>query len=62
MTNKVNFTERHINGKWAKYLPAISGFYTTHLGKDLADANFVPEARLPAKFEYGLQGLDFLNP
>jgi hypothetical protein len=62
MTNKVNFTERHVNGRWAKYLPAISGFYTTHLGKDLADANFVPETRLPAKFEYGLQGLNFLDP
>lgn len=62
MTNKVNFTERHEKGRWAKYLPAISGFYTTHLGKDLADSNFVPVERLPAKFEYGLQGLNFLDP
>lgn len=61
-TNRVNFTERHIAGGWAKYLPAISGFYTTHLGKDLADENFVPAERLPKKFEYGLQGLNFLDP
>jgi hypothetical protein len=61
-TNKVNFTERHDEGKWAKYLPAISGFYTTHLGKDLLDETFVPAARLPKKFEYGLQGLNFLDP
>ena len=63
MANKVNLTERHDHGKWAKYLPAISGFYTTHLGKAAADPNFVPEARIPEKFEHGLQGLDFLkNP
>jgi hypothetical protein len=60
--NRVNFTERHIAGGWAKYLPAISGFYTTHLGKDLTDENFVPASRLPAKFEFGLQGLNFLDP
>src|SRR4051812_8402695 len=61
-TNRVNFTERHIAGGWAKYLPAISGFYTTHLGKDLADETFVPADRLPKKFEFGLQGLNFLDP
>jgi len=60
-TNKVNFTERHDEGKWAKYLPAISGFYTTHLGKAAADENFVPAERIPEKFELGLQGLDFLK-
>ncbi len=60
--NRVNFTERHDAGGWAKYLPAISGFYTTHLGKDLADETFVPASRLPEKFEFGLQGLDFLDP
>lgn len=62
MTNsRVNFTERHLEGGWAKYLPAISGFYTTHLGKALADENFVPKDRIPEKFELGIQGLDFLK-
>lgn len=60
--NRVDFTERHIEGRWAKYLPAISGFYTTHLGKDLADPNFVPPSRVPEKFEFGLQGLNFFKP
>jgi len=60
--NRVNFTERNDTGGWAKYLPAISGFYTTHLGKDLADETFVPVSRLPEKFEFGLQGLNFLDP
>ncbi len=59
--SKVNFTERHVNGKWAKYLPAISGFYTTHLGKAAADENFVPADRIPKGFELGLEGLDFLK-
>ncbi len=62
MTYKVNFTERHIAGRWAKYLPAISGFYTTHLGKDLSDETFIPPERVPKGFEYGLQGLNFLDP
>ena len=61
MTNRVNFTERHLHGGWAKYLPAISGFYTTHLGKDLADPAFIPAARVPADFELGMQGLNFLD-
>lgn len=61
MTNIINFTERHIAGGWAKYLPAISGFYTTHLGKALTDETFVPKERIPEEFEFGLQGLDFLK-
>lgn len=60
-TNRVDFTEKHNKGGWAKYLPAISGFYTTHLGKALNDENFVPADRVPKKFELGLQGLDFLK-
>lgn len=60
-TNRVNFTQRHDEGKWAKYLPAISGFYTTHLGKDQADPNFIPAERVPEKFELGMQGLNFLD-
>jgi len=62
MTKPVNLTERHDHGKWAKYLPAISGFYTTQLGKDLSDPTFIPEERVPAKFEHGMQGLNFLDP
>jgi len=59
--NRINFTERHINGGWAKYLPAISGFYTTHLGKAAADEEFIPKDRIPANFELGIQGLNFLD-
>lgn len=59
--NRVNFTERHEHGGWAKYLPAISGFYATHLGKAAADPDFIPAERVPEKFELGIQGLNFLD-
>ena len=59
--NRVNFTERHLHGGWAKYLPAISGFYTTHLGKATLDPSFVPPERVPKKFELGIQGLNFFD-
>jgi len=59
--NKVNFSERIDEAGWAKYLPAISGFYTTHLGKDLTDETFIPKDRVPKKFELGMQGLNFLD-
>lgn len=57
----VDFGERQRAGGWARYLPAISGFYTTHLGKDLQDENFIPNSRVPADFELGMQGLNFLD-
>ena len=46
MKTIVDFGKRHKHGKWAKYLPAISGFYTTHLGKDLSNPDFVPAERV----------------
>jgi len=61
--NNVDLTKKHKEGGWAKYLPAISGFYTTHLGKAISDETFVPADRVPEKFEHGLEGLNFLrNP
>jgi hypothetical protein len=58
----VNLTKNVVNGNWAIYLPAISGFYTTHLGKDLTDPTFIPKERVPAGFELGIQGTNFLDP
>lgn len=57
----IDLTKRHLDGGWAKYLPAISGFYTTHLGKDLLSEEFIPKSRVPEQFEHGIQGLDFLK-
>jgi hypothetical protein len=58
----VNLTKNVVNGNWAIYLPAVSGFYTTHLGKDLSDPTFIPKERVPAGFELGIQGTNFLDP
>jgi hypothetical protein len=61
MTNRVNLTERHEAGGWAVYLPAISGFYTIQLGKMDATPGYAGRP-LPAKFENGHEGLNFLDP
>lgn len=58
----IDLGKQHRDGGWAKYLPAISGFFTTHLGKDLADPEFIPKSRVPQNFEHGIQGLNFLDP
>ena len=62
MTSRVNFAEGLYKGGYAKYCPAISGFYTTHLGKDLSTPGFTPPERVPKKFELGIQGINFLDP
>jgi hypothetical protein len=58
----IDLSAIHDHGGWAKYLPAISGFYTTHFGYLKNVPNYVPPNRTPAGFEYGLEGLDFLRP
>ena len=63
MTDKnYDLSAKHDHGGWAKYLPAISGFYSTHLGKLLNNPDYILAERTPKNFEFGLQGLDFLNP
>jgi len=57
----IDLTKRAMEGNYAFYLPAISGFYTKQLGKIGSDPTFVPTERIPAKFEHGLDGLDFLK-
>ena len=45
--------------EYAVYLPAISSFYTKQLDKI---CNKIPDkARVPAGFEHGNEGLDFLK-
>lgn len=47
---------------YAIFLPALSGFYATYVGKQRHDSNFVPQSRIPADFENGIEGLNWLNP
>jgi hypothetical protein len=43
---------------WSVYLPALSGFYSKQLQNAIDNPG---EHRVPADFEYGLEGLDFLK-
>ena len=51
---------------YAVFLPALSGFYATYVGKQrFPDANgnlYVETTRIPANFENGMEGLNWLNP
>lgn len=47
--------------KWACFLPALSGFYATFIGKQRFDPNYVDPARIPTDFETGVEGLNWLN-
>ena len=62
MPNNVDLTKNHVEGGWAVYLPAISSFYAHQLAKLDRDPNFAGVGRMPAGFENGHQGLNFLDP
>jgi len=46
---------------YAVYLPAISSFYSTYVAKQRLE-EFVPADRIPAGFDRGIEGMNFLNP
>jgi len=46
---------------YAVYLPAISSFYSTYVAKQRLE-EFVPNDRIPAGFDRGIEGMNFLNP
>jgi hypothetical protein len=43
------------------YLPAISSFYSTYVAKQRLE-EFVSKDRIPAGFDQGIEGMNFLNP
>jgi hypothetical protein len=45
---------------YAVYLPAISSFYSTYVAKQRLE-EFVPKTRIPAGFDRGIEGMNFLN-
>lgn len=55
----VNLTQRHEDGGWAIYLPAISGFYVDQLGK--IEDNPAHLTHYPPGMEYGPAGMDHLK-
>jgi hypothetical protein len=60
MTNKVDLSKK--NHDYAIFTPALSGFYSSYVSKQQATGNHVEAERIPAKFENGIEGLNFLNP
>ena len=56
----MDLTTLQENANWAVYLPAISTFYVQQLSKLDGDPMHAGRA-MPAKFELGHQGLDFLS-
>ena len=58
-----NLTSKQLD--YAVFLPALSGFYATYVGKQrFPDANgnlYVESSRIPADFETGIEGLNWLN-
>ncbi len=46
---------------YAVYLPAISSFYSTYIAKQRLE-KFIPDERIPAGFDRGIEGMNFLNP
>jgi hypothetical protein len=60
----MTFTRDNLTAKqkdYAVFLPALSGFYSTYVGKQRHDPTYVDPARIPADFETGIEGLNWLN-
>jgi hypothetical protein len=49
-----------LNKDYACYLPAISTFYQTYVAKQRLE-KFIPDDRIPAGFDRGIEGMNFLN-
>ena len=50
---------------YAHFLPALSGFYATYIGKqrypDPVKGLYVEDARIPSNFNNGMESLNYLN-
>ena len=46
---------------YAHFLPALSGFYATYVGKQRFD-EYVEKSRIPSNFQHGMESLNYLNP
>ena len=53
-----NLTETQ--NDYAIFLPALSGFYATYVGKQRFE-EYVTKDRIPANLPYGVESLNYLN-
>jgi hypothetical protein len=61
MTNRPPVNLTPFQKDYAVYLPAISSFYSTYVAKQRLE-KFIPDDRIPAGFDRGIEGMNFLNP
>ena len=57
---KTNLTEEQKD--YAVFLPALSGFYATFIGKQRVDNTNVDPARMPKHFKGKMESMNWLNP
>lgn len=55
-----NLSSKH-NPNWALFLPAVSSFYISGLGKQRKGEEYFDKARIPAGFNGDVEKLNFLN-
>lgn len=57
---RTSLTSQH-KPDWALFLPAISSFYITGIGKQIKGENYFDQARIPQGFNGDIECLNFLN-
>jgi len=57
---QVNLSASH-NNDWALFLPAVSSFYISGLGKQRKGEEYFEQSRIPAGFNNDVEKLNFLN-
>ena len=57
---KINLTEEQKD--YAEFLPALSGFDATFIGKQRVDNTYVDPARMPKHFNGKMESMNWLNP
>ncbi len=63
MTDKRQEHLGETQSDYAVFLPAISNFYNTFISKQrVTEGKHIPKERIPAGFDRGVEGLNFINP
>ena len=60
MIEQDNLSSKH-NPDWALFLPAVSSFYISGLGKQRKGEEYFDKSRIPARFNGDVEKLNFLN-
>lgn len=61
MTSTVHEDLTATQKDYAVFLPALSSFYATYVGKQRHDPNYVDPNRIPSAFNNGIEGMNWLN-